>query len=306
MRQQRLAASSGCAGSKGSKGAAAARQPPPALRPGPVRLRRPQLAATVPIAARERPQGLLIWEGLLRPAPSASPAQRPAGRASRRSATMQSQQQRPRAGAPGAARGAAAAKIARPPRASAPGARRQRPSVAVANNWKVFGPTAEYSDGDAEFYRLTSQLSDQYEWFAPREPSQQPPAGPEDPEQQLTQQQRSARPEFGMSPREIAALGLSGARGNLPDPVRARSWSPAAPDRRLVLAACSATGQGEARPPQWARLWRAIWRGGRRSALTCCAAAALHRRSPPDNPTLLPQATRTHATLPSLARCHTF
>lgn len=150
---------------------------------------------------------------------------------------MQLQQQRPRAGAPGAARGAAAAKIARPPRASAPSARRQRPSVAVANNWKVFGPTAEYSDGDAEFYRLTSQLSDQYEWFAPREPSQQPPAGPEDPEQQLTQQQRSARPEFGMSPREIAALGLSGARGNLPDPVRARSWSPAAPDRRVLLAA---------------------------------------------------------------------
>jgi hypothetical protein len=96
-----------------------------------------------------------------------------------------------------------------------------RPSAA---NWKVFGPTAEYSDGDADFYRLTSQLSDQYEWFAPRErdglgqqeDGQQQQEGA--PQQQ--QRRRQRRPEFGLSPREIQALGLSGTLRSQPDPVR--------------------------------------------------------------------------------------
>ena len=106
------------------------------------------------------------------------------------------------------------------------GQRRQRtPQVApMAGNWKVFGPTAEYSDGDAEFFRLTSQLSDQYEWFAPREqePQQQPFGSPDEDEELLSTQRqgRVARPEFGMTPREIAALGLTGPQHGAPDPVR--------------------------------------------------------------------------------------
>jgi len=94
-------------------------------------------------------------------------------------------------------------------------------AVAVNNNWKVFGPTAEYSDGDAEYFRLTSQLSDQYEWFAPgQQQEEEASASPDTEEQQQKQQQRVIRPEFGMSPREIAALGLSGSQRNTPDPVR--------------------------------------------------------------------------------------
>lgn len=90
--------------------------------------------------------------------------------------------------------------------------------MTVNNNWKVFGPTAEYSDGDGEFFKLTSQLSDQYEWFAPpKEEEEMAPVSP--PLEQQQQQQRVARPEFGLTPREIAALGLSGAQRNAPDPV---------------------------------------------------------------------------------------
>lgn len=95
----------------------------------------------------------------------------------------------------------------------------QQRAVVVKNNWKVFGPTAEYSDGDAEFFRLTSQLSDQYEWFAPRQPDEEASTVPE-PEDPQQQQQRIRRPEFGLSPREIAALGLSGPQHNMPDSVR--------------------------------------------------------------------------------------
>jgi hypothetical protein len=101
----------------------------------------------------------------------------------------------------------------------------QQRVVVARNNWKVFGPSAEYSDGDAEYFRLTSQLSDQYEWFAPRQGDEDASVAPEQEEGQ--QQQRVIRPEFGLSPREIAALGLSGTRSNLPDPVRVRggAWS---------------------------------------------------------------------------------
>lgn len=77
-------------------------------------------------------------------------------------------------------------------------------------NWKVFGPTAEYSDGDADFYRVTNQLSDQYEWFAPgREPQ---PQAAEDAEQ-------AESSEYGLTPNQIAALGLSGSRNSV-DSVR--------------------------------------------------------------------------------------
>jgi ATP-dependent Clp protease protease subunit len=86
-------------------------------------------------------------------------------------------------------------------------ARRVRPS---AGNWKVFGPTTDYSDGDAEFYRVTSRLADQHEWFAPREPDTQAPEEGQGEGDEL---------EFGLTQRQIAGLGLSSTRSSLPDPV---------------------------------------------------------------------------------------
>lgn len=78
------------------------------------------------------------------------------------------------------------------------------------NNWKVWGPTAEYSDGDAEFFSVTNRLTDQYEWFAPKQDVQEP-----EPSEQVEED----KPPYGLTPKEIAALGLSGPRTNIPDSV---------------------------------------------------------------------------------------
>ncbi len=90
---------------------------------------------------------------------------------------------------------------------------RARPVTRLAANWKVFGPTAEYSDGDADYYNTTARLADQYEWFAP---------GREGSAEAEEEQQREDA-EFGLSPRQIAALGLSGPRSSMPDPVSVRA-----------------------------------------------------------------------------------
>lgn len=82
----------------------------------------------------------------------------------------------------------------------------------AAHKWQVFGPSSEYSDGDAEYFRLTNQLADQYEWFAPgRQQEEQAPA----------EEQQEDKPLYGLTPQQIAALGLSGPGINTPDPV---SW----------------------------------------------------------------------------------
>ncbi len=78
------------------------------------------------------------------------------------------------------------------------------------NNWKAFGPTAEWSDGDAEYFKVTNQLADKYEWFAPQHEEQEPSTAP---------QQEEEKPEYGLTPKQIAALGLSGSQAHLPDPV---------------------------------------------------------------------------------------
>lgn len=93
----------------------------------------------------------------------------------------------------------------------------QRVVVAAASKWKVFGPTNSYSDGDAEFYRVSNSLAQQYEWFAPR-PEEQDNAAAE--EELLQQDPR--KPLYGLTPQQIAALGLSGNRVNTPDPVSAQ------------------------------------------------------------------------------------
>jgi hypothetical protein len=87
--------------------------------------------------------------------------------------------------------------------------------VVAANKWKVFGPTNSYSDGDAEFYRVSNSLAQQYEWFAPRPEEEDPQTAAEE----ELQQQDPRKPLYGLTPQQIAALGLSGSRVNTPDPV---------------------------------------------------------------------------------------
>jgi hypothetical protein len=92
----------------------------------------------------------------------------------------------------------------------------QRRVAAAAGKWKVFGPTNSYSDGDAEFYRVSNSLAQQYEWFAPR-PEEEDAAAAD--EEGLLEQQDPRKPLYGLTPQQIAALGLSGNRVNTPDPV---------------------------------------------------------------------------------------
>jgi hypothetical protein len=86
--------------------------------------------------------------------------------------------------------------------------------VAAASKWKVFGPTNSYSDGDAEFYQVSNRLAQQYEWFAPRPEEEGNAAAEEE-----LEEQDPKKPLYGLTPQQIAALGLSGARVNTPDPV---------------------------------------------------------------------------------------
>jgi hypothetical protein len=93
--------------------------------------------------------------------------------------------------------------------------------VAAASKWKVFGPTNSYSDGDAEFYRVSNSLAQQYEWFAPRPEEQDNAAAAE--EELLQQDPR--KPLYGLTPQQITALGLSGNRVSTPDPVSVQQAS---------------------------------------------------------------------------------
>lgn len=95
----------------------------------------------------------------------------------------------------------------------------------AAAKWQVFGPRSSYSDGDAEYFRLTNQLADQYEWFAPG--SEEEAA-----DEQQQQQQDERKPLYGLTPQQIAALGLTGPGINTPDPVSSSCW----------LALCSSPG----------------------------------------------------------------
>lgn len=96
------------------------------------------------------------------------------------------------------------------PKAQRPVRSLLRSVVPAASKWKVFGPTTSYSDGDAEFFRLSNSLADQYEWFAPR---------PEEPETAEEEQQQEEKPLYGLTPKQIAAFGLSGTGVKTPDPV---------------------------------------------------------------------------------------
>ncbi len=132
-----------------------------------------------------------------------------------------------------------------------------RTTSMVAQSWKTFGPSQSYSDGDAEYFALTSRLQDQYDLFAPPAQQEEPsPQQEEEPQQPSTstpsgvEQQRSRRrPEFGLSTKQIQALGLAGQRFNTPDPVSGRFASRAPRDgaRRARRATCR--DHGSVRPP---------------------------------------------------------
>ncbi len=94
------------------------------------------------------------------------------------------------------------------------------------NNWKAFGPTSEFSEGDADYFRLTNRLSEQYGLFRPPQEPDQEDSGIPSEAQQPTLLSDTGRPEFGLSPKQIAALGLSGPQASLPDPVSAASEGP--------------------------------------------------------------------------------
>ena len=91
----------------------------------------------------------------------------------------------------------------------------------VCGNWKAFGPTSEFADGDAEYFKVTNRLSQQHEWFAPRPETvdeEGMEAGSSSSGSGLLGDPRQ-RPEYGLSVKQISALGLSGAQSRLPDPV---------------------------------------------------------------------------------------
>ena len=91
-----------------------------------------------------------------------------------------------------------------------------RTAPVAHNNWRTFGPTAEHSDGDAEYYQLTNRLAQQHEWFAPREQDDGAAPGSSQPGNVATSIED---PGFGLSERQIRALGLTGPQSNMPDPV---------------------------------------------------------------------------------------
>ncbi|KAL6747001.1 hypothetical protein V8C86DRAFT_2923839, partial [Haematococcus lacustris] len=91
-------------------------------------------------------------------------------------------------------------------------------SVTRTHNWKTFGPSSSYSDGDADYFRTTDRLTHQYDWFGPKQPQREEPE--EVPSVLTAPRGTSAatRPEFGLSSKQIQALGLTAPRMNGPDP----------------------------------------------------------------------------------------
>lgn len=118
-------------------------------------------------------------------------------------------------------RSGAQAPLSNRPSSSAPS-----PSRIVCRNWKAFGPSAEYSDGDAEYYRLTDRLSQQYGLFAPQPEDVAEKQTPEVQGFGLQLDDNRHRPEFGLTQKQIAALRLGSPTARLPDPVRVQAVIP--------------------------------------------------------------------------------
>jgi hypothetical protein len=118
-------------------------------------------------------------------------------------------------------------------------------------SWRNFGPSVSYSDGDAEFFRTTDRLAQQYPGFAPTpdapvqqqqqevvsEPEEQAGPGPSSSSQLLAPGRVARRSEFGLSPKQIQALGLAGPRVNTPDSVRSSGST-----QQIIVVRCNFCG----------------------------------------------------------------
>jgi len=160
------------------------------------------------------------------------------------------------------------------------------------NSWKTFGPSSHYNDGDADFFQLTNKLSDQYEWFAPRQ----------DEEQAEVEELKEEKPLYGLSPKQIAALGLSGSRLNTPDPatlsskayMRGERFDPSNP-AGLGYSYRAATAGSAPPPPVGATASAAsatMSRGPGRSYQGARAAYGDYPNYPEGRPIFLPEAER--------------
>ncbi len=79
------------------------------------------------------------------------------------------------------------------------------------SSWRVFGPTQEHNDGDADFYRTTSRLNEQYPGWDSRTHhlgGQSVQEEKEGPYQRTLLTERGS--EYGLSAKQIQALGLAG------------------------------------------------------------------------------------------------
>lgn len=148
-------------------------------------------------------------------------------------------------------------------------------------NWKAFGPTSEFSDGDADYYATTSRLAQQYEWFAPGRAQPEP-----EPEPEVELDRR--RPEFGLSEKQIDALGLSGPRLSTPDPASLSSrafmcgdkFAPSQFGYNLANTQAGANASAFRGPTQG------------RQQTTTRAAAGDYTKYPEGRPIFLPEAER--------------
>lgn len=94
--------------------------------------------------------------------------------------------------------------------------------IHAGGQWQTFGPSASHMDGDAEYYQLSNRLAQQIPGFAPTSSIQGEDlasTSEQDIEEEVKQELRRTRPEFGLTPRQISALGLSGPRLHVPDSV---------------------------------------------------------------------------------------
>jgi ATP-dependent Clp protease protease subunit len=210
-------------------------------------------------------------------------------------------------------------------------------------SWRTWGPSADHSDGDADFYRLTSQLTDQYGLFKPTDQEQDdaslllpdeqtgdfvraPRAArldetarprrsnvledrPGDDDQGAdAPHRRRRRPEWGLSPREIDALGLAAPSAHVravdPASLSSRAYmrgstgfaSASDPAARLgfsAATAASASSPAYALPASAASAAAATMAGrAPRSSGGARAALGDYQRYPEGRPIFLPEAER--------------
>lgn len=174
----------------------------------------------------------------------------------------------------------------------------------MCRNWRVFGPTQEHSDGDADFYKTTSRLNEQYPGWDEQEQGRLGQEGADQGRPRGFSTRGSVllaneRAEYGLSAKQIRALGLTGVAS--PDPMTLSSRNYLRGEKYLpeqfgytanaVSMASSGPGHG-------------VVRGSRTSRSSQGARAAIgdYQTYPEGRPVFLPEAERygTPPDLPSL------